>query len=138
MTPTDLLQPVKDNLILTHDQYDDLLLRLIAAAINYAESYQHLAAGYYAEHDLPPTTEQAVIMLVSNWYESRDDSSHRRGYWTGTCAKAGTYQFLFQAAKIQPSCSTWCGRSTPTRRLSLWTRVLNSPKCASSPRGRKT
>jgi hypothetical protein len=75
MTPTDLLQSVKDNLILTHDQDDELLLRLIAAAINYAESYQHLAAGYYAENAAPAATEQAVIMLVSNWYESRDGST---------------------------------------------------------------
>jgi hypothetical protein len=75
MTPTDLLQPVKDNLILTHDQDDELLLRLIAAAINYAESYQHLAAGYYADNAAPAATEQAVIMLVSNWYESRDGST---------------------------------------------------------------
>jgi len=75
MTPTELLQPVKDNLILTHDQDDALLLRLITAAVNYAESYQHVEAGYYGENDMPPTTEQAVIMLVSNWYESRDGST---------------------------------------------------------------
>lgn len=75
MTPTDLLQAVKDNLILTHDQDDALLLRLIAAAIGYAESYQHLEAGFYAGNAMPPTTEQAVIMLVSNWYESCDGST---------------------------------------------------------------
>ena len=75
MTPADLLAQVKENLILTHDQDDDLLLRLIAAAISYAESYQHVSAGYYGENAMSPTTEQAVIMLVSNWYESRDGST---------------------------------------------------------------
>lgn len=75
MTPTELLPLVKDNLILDHDQDDALLLRLIAAAVNYAESYQHIASGYYGENDMPPTTTQAVIMLVSNWYESRDGST---------------------------------------------------------------
>lgn len=75
MTPTELLPLVKDNLILDHDQDDALLLRLIAAAVNYAESYQHIASGYYGENDMPPTTKQAVIMLVSNWYESRDGST---------------------------------------------------------------
>jgi hypothetical protein len=81
----DLLAPVKENLILQHDQDDGLLLRLIAAAVSYAESYQHLPAGYYfgsgtegesgEASRFPPTTEQAVIMLVSNWYESRDGST---------------------------------------------------------------
>jgi Phage QLRG family, putative DNA packaging. len=75
MMPTELLPLVKDNLILTHDQDNALLLRLIAAAVNFAESYQHIASGYYIENDMPPTTKQAVIMLVSNWYESRDGST---------------------------------------------------------------
>ena len=75
MTPTELLPLVKDNLILTHDQDDALLLRLIAAAINYAESYQHVEAGWFDAHPASPATEQALIMLVSNWYESRDGST---------------------------------------------------------------
>ena len=75
MTPTELLQKVKENLILTHDEDDALLLRLIAAAINYAESYQHLAENYYSTATMPPTTEQAVIMLSSHFYESRDGST---------------------------------------------------------------
>lgn len=75
MRPTELLPKVKDTLILSHAEDDDLLLRLIAAAVNYAESYQHIAGGYYTENTMPATTEQAVIMLVSNWYESRDGST---------------------------------------------------------------
>ena len=75
MTPTELLQKVKENPILTHDEDDALLLRLIAAAINYAESYQHLAENYYSTATMPPTTEQAVIMLSSHFYESRDGST---------------------------------------------------------------
>lgn len=82
MTARELLPKVKENLILAHDQDDALLLRLIAAAVDYAESYQHLPAGYYfaqketeEESRLSPTTEQAIIMLVSHWYESRDGST---------------------------------------------------------------
>ncbi len=75
MTPTELLPKVKENLILTHDEDDALLLRLIAAAVNYAESYQHLAENYYSTAAMPPTTEQAVIMLSSHFYESRDGST---------------------------------------------------------------
>ena len=75
MTPTEMLPLVKDNLILTHNQDDDLLLRLITAAVCYAESYQHISEGFYAENPMPPTTEQAVIMLSSHFYESRDGST---------------------------------------------------------------
>lgn len=70
-----LLEKVKDNLILDSSADDALLLRMIAAAISYAESYQHLAAGTYTGDNMPPTTEQAVIMLVSHLYESRDGST---------------------------------------------------------------
>lgn len=50
----ELLQKVKENLILEHDADDKLLERFITAAISYAESYQHIAAGYYQEHPMPP------------------------------------------------------------------------------------
>ena len=75
MKTTELLTKVKDNLILAHDEDDELLLRLIAAAVSYAERYQHKSARYYAKKPMPPTTEQAVIMLSSHFYESRDGST---------------------------------------------------------------
>lgn len=71
----DLLTRVKQNLILDHSADDDLLLSFITAAVSYAESYQHISEGYYSEHPMPPTTEQAVIMLSSHFYESRDGST---------------------------------------------------------------
>lgn len=70
-----LLPKVKANLVLEHDADDELLGSFISAAISYAESYQHVPAGYYSENLLPPTTEQAVIMLSSHFYESRDGST---------------------------------------------------------------
>ena len=70
-----LLSKVKANLILTHSADDELLQRLIDAAIAYAESYQHLTAGTYEAAAMPATTEQAVIMLASHFYESRDGST---------------------------------------------------------------
>jgi uncharacterized phage protein (predicted DNA packaging) len=72
---SELLQKVKKNLILAHDEDDGLLNGFIVAAVSYAESYQHLTEGYYAENTMKPTTEQAVIMLVSHFYESRDGST---------------------------------------------------------------
>ena len=71
----ELLQKVKQNLILDHAVDDDLLLSFITAAISYAESYQHIAEGHYRENTMPATTEQAVVMLASHFYESRDGST---------------------------------------------------------------
>ena len=75
MADTGLLTKVKQNLIVEHAADDALLTSYIAAAVSYAEGYQHIPAGYYAEHDMSATTEQAVIMLVSHFYESRDGST---------------------------------------------------------------
>ena len=70
-----LLTKVKQNVILEHSVDDGLLLSFIAAAVSYAESYQHIPAGTYQVDPMPPTTEQAVIMLASHFYESRDGST---------------------------------------------------------------
>ena len=70
-----LLEKVKQNLSLDRGADDELLKSYITAAVSYAESYQHIPAGTYAEKDMPPTTEQAVIMLSSHFYESRDGST---------------------------------------------------------------
>ena len=70
-----LLQKLKANLILDHSADDALLEQFLTAAISYAESYQHIPEGTHAEHTMPATTEQAVIMLASHFYESRDGST---------------------------------------------------------------
>jgi len=70
-----LLEKVKANLILEHSADDELLQLYISASVSYDESYQHLTEFYYTDHQMPPTTEQAVIMLSSHFYESRDGST---------------------------------------------------------------
>jgi len=72
-----LLEKVKANLILEHDKDDDLLTHYIAVAVNYAESFQNVETGYYKKkkNSMSPTTEQAIIMLSSHFYESRDGST---------------------------------------------------------------
>lgn len=75
MTADNLIPKVKTHLILSHDEDDSLLLSYIAAAVSYAESYQHLTENFYSTNTMPPTTEQAVIMLSSFFYESRDGST---------------------------------------------------------------
>lgn len=71
----ELLQKVKANLILQHSEDDELLGSFISAAVSYAESYQKKPEGYYTGNPMHPTTEQAVIMLSSHFYESRDGST---------------------------------------------------------------
>ena len=75
MTTDNLLPKVKANLILEHDADDGLVQAYITAAVSYAEGYQHIQEGWYTDHPMPPTTEQAVIMLSSHFYESRDGST---------------------------------------------------------------
>ena len=70
-----MLSKVKENLILDHKEDDQLINRLIKSAIDYAEKYQHLDPGHYAVAPMAATTEQAVIMLASHFYESRDGST---------------------------------------------------------------
>lgn len=82
-----LLTKVKQNLILEHSEDDDLLRGYITAAISYAESYQHIPAGHYTEQAMPATTEQAVIMLASHFYESRDGSTG--GFFADNTQAAG-------------------------------------------------
>ena len=82
----ELLTKVKQNLILEHSADDELISGFITAAVSYAESYQHLPENYDSENAMPPTTEQAVIMLSSHFYESRDGST---GGFFGDSVQAG-------------------------------------------------
>ncbi len=71
---------LKKNLILEGNSDDAFLSTLIDAAISYCEAFQHLTDGYYTTipegEEQPPVmparTKQAVIMLATHWYESRD------------------------------------------------------------------
>lgn len=70
-----LLPRLKANLILQHNADDGFLLGLVATAVSYAEQFQHLPDGYYADNPMQATTEQAIVMLASFMYESRDGST---------------------------------------------------------------
>jgi uncharacterized phage protein (predicted DNA packaging) len=78
-----LLEKVKANLVLQHDEDDTLILGYIAAAVDYAEAYQKTS---YSEKPLPPSTEQAVIILASHWFESRDGGTG--GFFSNTASAA--------------------------------------------------
>ena len=82
----ELLTKVKQNLILEHSEDDVLLVSYINAAVSYAESYQHIEQGYYTNNPMSATSEQAVIMLSSHFYESRDGST---GGFFGDNVQAG-------------------------------------------------
>lgn len=70
-----LLERVKKNLIIDFTEDDGIISSYIAAAISYAEGYQHLEGGYYTAHEMSEMTVQAVVMLASHFYESRDGST---------------------------------------------------------------
>jgi len=70
-----LLTKVKKNLIIDHKKDDSLLKGMVEAAISYTEGYQHRKAGWYETQPMSPSTERAIIMLSSHFYESRDGSS---------------------------------------------------------------
>ena len=68
----DLLDDLKLNLIIEHDEDDYILQMFIDAAVSYAEGYQHVPPGFYNESEMSQATKQAVIMLAAHFYESRD------------------------------------------------------------------
>lgn len=81
-----LLEKVKANLIISHNEDDALIQTYITSTTSYAEGFQHLNSGYYSENEMPPSTEQAIIMLASHFYESRDGST---GGFFGDNVQAG-------------------------------------------------
>jgi hypothetical protein len=81
----DLLAKVKANLILAHDEDDELLKNLIRAAVDYAVEFQK--RDYGDDPAFPPATEQAIIMLSCHFYESRDGSTG--GFFADSVAAAG-------------------------------------------------
>jgi len=99
-----LLKKVKANLILEHDEDDGLLLGYIAAALDYAENYQHLPEGYYSENTIPAATEQALLMLASHFYESRDGST---GGFFGDNVNAAA-QVWQSANRLLAMNKVWC------------------------------
>lgn len=70
-----LFDDVKNNLMIEHSDDDELIKCFVSAAVAYAESYQHRESGYYTDNPMPQTTRQAVMMLASHFYESRDGST---------------------------------------------------------------
>lgn len=79
-----LLKRVKKNLIITHSEDDAIINDYIAAATSYAESYQHLETGYYKTNKMSDVTKQAVVMLASFFYESRDGGT--AGFFSNTAS----------------------------------------------------
>jgi hypothetical protein len=67
-----LLSKAKTHLALTATEDDEALRGFLRASVAYAEAYQHKPDGYYTDNILPPTAEQAVLMLTAHFYESRD------------------------------------------------------------------
>lgn len=79
MNNDELVQLVKQNLIIEHDGDDGLIGSFVEAATSYATGYQHLDAGFYDSHEMSEATRQGVVMLATHFYESRDGAT--AGFW---------------------------------------------------------
>lgn len=79
MSIYDLVELVKQNLVIEFSADDSLITSFVQAAISYAEAFQHLPDGYYHNRYMSDTTRQAVVMLATHFYESRDGST--AGFW---------------------------------------------------------
>lgn len=75
MKAVDLLVPLKENLVVGHDADDTLLLNCLSSALSYAEGYQKKGPDYYQTNEMTESTRQAVIVLATFFYESRDGST---------------------------------------------------------------
>lgn len=68
---------VKANLKTEGNEEDVLVASLVSAAISYAEAFQHLPDGYWTTPvdgvlpEMPMRTWQGIVLLASQWYESR-------------------------------------------------------------------
>lgn len=79
MTTTELIDQVKENLLITFDDDDQLIGALINAATSYACAFQHLPEHHYEKNEMSGATRQGIVMLASHFYESRDGST--AGFW---------------------------------------------------------
>ena len=101
-----LLEKVKKNLILEHSADDELLTMYIAAAVSYAESYQHIPEGTYSEKEMPPTTERRSSCLPAI-------STNR-----GTAPRAAFSRITSRRGSRSGTRSTCCSVSTGNGRCS--------------------
>lgn len=79
MDTTELVEQVKQNLLITFDDDDTLITALVNAATSYACSFQHLEEGHYEQAAMSGATRQGIVMLASHFYESRDGAT--AGFW---------------------------------------------------------
>ena len=81
-----MLAKVKANLVIEHGRDDTILSAHVRAAMDYAGKFQHKDDSFYNTHDMSPVTEQAVIMLASFYFESKDGGAG--GFFTPTAVAA--------------------------------------------------
>ena len=82
-----VLAKVKANLVIEHGQDDGILSMHVQAAMDYAGKFQHKDDSYYNTHDMTPVTTQAVVMLASFYYESKDGGTG--GFFSASPSAAG-------------------------------------------------
>lgn len=72
---SELVELVKRNAVIEHDSDDGLLQHFVEAALSYAAGYQHIPPNTYETSGMSDATKQAVVLLATHMYESRDAST---------------------------------------------------------------
>lgn len=72
------LETVKAQLKIDHDNDDQLLREHMSNALSYAEQYQGKSYIGSAPNEMRGTTRQAILLLITSWYENRDGVSARQ------------------------------------------------------------
>lgn len=99
VTAEELVELVKKNLVLTHNEDDALIAHVVGAATSYATSFQHHPHGYYEHHGMSGATRQAIIILATHFYESRDGAT--AGFWnTQPTATSGVWQAVHNLLRL--------------------------------------
>jgi hypothetical protein len=85
MDYAEILSLVKQNAVIEHDEDDSLITQYIKAAVDYAEYFQ--SVDYSADGVvLPPATLQAVVLMATQSYNSRDGATG--GFFADTSTAA--------------------------------------------------
>ena len=76
------LETAKAQLKIDHEEEDALLVGYITNAVSFAEEYQTKNYSVVPFDRMTKVTEQAILLLVTIWYENRDGTTEKSSRMT--------------------------------------------------------